>query len=120
MEMHPMSDKPQTATTVRHAPDGQWYYLSSDPFVDGQPVGQIRPEWVDEVMKRGNDMSDASTKTGGSLPVGTRVRYISDVRLSGVIEEYEFPGMLGMVFVRVNGGSGFWFHHFQLVKDVIR
>jgi hypothetical protein len=32
--------------------DGQWRYISADPFVDGQLVGHIRPQWVNDAIAK--------------------------------------------------------------------
>lgn len=41
-----------TKTTVRQGRDGHWYYLSTDSFVDGQIVGEIRPQWVIDAIAK--------------------------------------------------------------------
>ncbi len=43
-------------TNVRRDFDGVWFYESSDPFVDGQRVGSLRPSWVDAIIRRADEI----------------------------------------------------------------
>lgn len=55
-------------------------------------------------------MTDSKTTR---LPVGSRVRHLSDQRLDGVIEAYDGP----RVFVRPDAGFGYWFETFPFTAE---
>lgn len=58
-----------------------------------------------------------SLLTALGLPVGSRVRHLSDDRIFGVIEEYEFPDRRGRIFVRTDAGPGYWFNGQALIEN---
>lgn len=51
------------------------------------------------------------------LATGCRVRHTSDDRILGEVQDFEFPGNGGRVFVRTTEGPGYWFEPWQVVKE---
>lgn len=51
-----------------------------------------------------------------ALKIGDRAKHLSDRRVCGLIEGYEFPPDKGRIFMRCDNGYGYWFEPFQLVS----